>query len=261
MNRLPIAALTALLAFAAAAPARAQTAPSQDPPLRNIDVRKADGGPVDDRRAARARASSSARSATRAPSRPTASAAARGWSRAPTASSPAAARRPPADIALEYVRASALPSSGSTSADLDRLRLTRRYRSVDGVTHLAYVQTYEGIAAYDNVLLANVDDDGRLVNVGGAAVDGLRVDTVDPDLDAGDALAAAKTRGRRRARRAARAPGQRPGAPDDVLQRRQRAPDALQRRRGDPPRLAPAGHRRARRPLRARASTRPPAAC
>ena len=59
------------------------------------------------------------------------------------------------------------------------------------MTHLAYTQTYGGVAAYDNVLLANVAGDGRLLNVGGAAVSDLRVPSVTPDLTAAAALAAA----------------------------------------------------------------------
>ncbi|MEA2129819.1 MAG: extracellular elastinolytic metalloproteinase, partial [Solirubrobacteraceae bacterium] len=81
---------------------------------------------------------------------------------------------------------------GLDGSDLDALRLDSRYRSPDGVTHLAYTQTYQGVGAYDNVLLANVDGDGRLLNVGGGAIAGLRVASVVPGLDAGAALAAAK---------------------------------------------------------------------
>ncbi len=81
---------------------------------------------------------------------------------------------------------------GIDAGDLAALRLTDRYRSTDGVTHLAYVQTHLGVAAYDNVLLANVDDDGRLLNVSGSAVSGLRVDSVVPDVDASAALAIAR---------------------------------------------------------------------
>ncbi|HUR85943.1 MAG TPA: M36 family metallopeptidase [Solirubrobacteraceae bacterium] len=189
MTRLRIAALTALLTLAATAPAGAVIAPV-DRPLRNIDVRKADGGPVtpreqrargelerdlgDEGTVSTDRINGGARMVARTD----------GFLTGRRSGSPA-------DVALDYV-AGRPAVFGLDDTDIDRLRLTRRSRSADGVTHLAYVQTYEGIAGYDNVLLANVDEDGRLVNVGGAAVDGLRVDSVDPDLDAEAALVIAK---------------------------------------------------------------------
>jgi subtilisin-like proprotein convertase family protein len=190
MIRLPLAVPTALAALVLAAPAGAVAAPAQQRPLRNVDVRAADGGPVSapERRARAAferalgdegvvstdRVSGAARLVARTD----------GFLTAPRSA-------PPTDIALGYVRAR--PGVfGLDAADLDGLRLESRYRSLDGVTHLAYTQTQLGVAAYDNVLLANVDGKGRLLNVGGAAVSDLRVPSVTPDLDAEAALAAAR---------------------------------------------------------------------
>jgi subtilisin-like proprotein convertase family protein len=99
--------------------------------------------------------------------------------------------RDPADVALDYVRTQTAVF-GLDGNDLGALRRTHRYRSADGVTHLAYVQTDRGIAAYDNVLYANVDRHGRLLNVGGAAVSAPRVRSITPRLGAAAALGAAK---------------------------------------------------------------------
>ena len=103
----------------------------------------------------------------------------------------AATRRRPRASRCEYVRVHP-EVFGIDAPDLADLRLTRRYESAGGVTHLAWTQTYAGVASYDNVLLANVDGDGRLLNVGGSAVSGLRVGSVVPDLAASAALAAAR---------------------------------------------------------------------
>jgi subtilisin-like proprotein convertase family protein len=189
MIRLPLAVVTALTALAAVAPAGAIAA-RPDRPLRNVDVRKPDGGPVpaaqrrgraalegelgDDGVVSTDRISGGARLVARTG----------GFLTGPRSASPA-------DVALDYVRARPAVF-GLVATDLDALRLDDRYRSPDGVTHLAYTQTYRGVGAYDNVLLANVDGDGRLLNVGGAAVSDLRVPSVVPGLDATAALAAAK---------------------------------------------------------------------
>jgi len=190
MPRLPLAVLTALAALVLAAPAGAVVAPSAERPLRNVDVRAADGGPVTatERRGRAAlrralgdegvvsgdRISGGARLVARTDGFLT-----------------GGRSGPAADVALDYVRARPAVF-GLDAGDLAALRLDSRDRSADGVTHLAYTQTYRGVGAYDNVLLANVAADGRLLNVGGAAVSGLSVASVTPRLDAMAALATAK---------------------------------------------------------------------
>ena len=191
MNRLPLAIVAALSALAAAAPASAAPPPRTERTLPNVDRRPPDRGPV--RPASeRARAALARRlgdNAVVSTDRVTGAlrlvARRHGF---------LTARRQaePAQIALDYVRAHRDAFGLDGEDDLDALRLTSRYRSPDGVTHLAYVQTYGGIAAYDNTLLANIDDEGRLLNIGGAAVDDLRVASVTPDLDATAALGIAK---------------------------------------------------------------------
>lgn len=189
MTRFSLAALTALTALLTAAPAWAAVAPRQERPLRNIDVRKADGGPVSpgERRARSALERSLGDEGIVSTDRVTG--AARYVGR--TDGFLNGRRSAPADaVALEYVRERP-EVFGVDANDLAGLRLTSRFRS-DGVTHLAYVQTDRGVAAYDNVLLANVDEAGRLLNVSGSAVSGLGVPSVTPDLDAEAALAVAR---------------------------------------------------------------------
>ncbi|HWC25078.1 MAG TPA: M36 family metallopeptidase, partial [Solirubrobacteraceae bacterium] len=189
MNHLPRAIIAALVALVVAAPAGAAT-PADERPLRNSDVRPADRGPVtaSERRARESLERSLGDEGVVSTDRITG--AARLVARTDgflTGRRAVAA----AEVALDYVRARR-DVFGLDEADLDGLRLTSRYRSVDGITHVAYVQTYQGVAAYDNVLLANVESDGRLLSVGGAAVSNLRVGSVAPDLTASAALAVAR---------------------------------------------------------------------
>ena len=97
----------------------------------------------------------------------------------------------PAQVALGYVRGHR-DVFGLDGDDLDRLRLTDRYTSLDGVTHLVFKQRAHGIESHDTFLGANVTADGRLVNFTGAPVGDLQLDGVEPVLGARDALAAAR---------------------------------------------------------------------
>ncbi|MEA2154623.1 MAG: extracellular elastinolytic metalloproteinase [Solirubrobacteraceae bacterium] len=187
MALLRTAVLAALTALAAAAPAVA--APSRDRPLPNADVRRADGGPVSAAERGGRAALERSLGAEGTVSTDPITGAARMVARTDGFLT---ARRsaPPADIALEYVRAHP-EVFGLDAGDLAGLRLTSRYRS-SGITHLAWTQTSLGVAAYDNVLLANVDDGGRLLNVGGSAVGGLHAASVAPAVDPSAALAIAR---------------------------------------------------------------------
>ncbi|MDP8967926.1 MAG: extracellular metalloproteinase, partial [Actinomycetota bacterium] len=184
------AVLTAFAALVLASSAGAAAPPREERPLRNVDARRADRGPVTPTER-RARAALERRlgdegvvSTERFTGAVRLIARTDGFLTDPR---PGSAE----EIALGYVRARP-DVFGLEAGDLDGLRLTSRYRSPDGVTHLAYVQTYRGIAAYDNTLLANLDADGRLLNVGGAAVSDLHVASTTPDIGAEAALAAAK---------------------------------------------------------------------
>ncbi|MEA2386105.1 MAG: hypothetical protein QOJ22_279 [Thermoleophilaceae bacterium] len=80
--------------------------------------------------------------------------------------------RDPAAVVFRFLRANPR-LFGLARADLDTLSETRRWRSLDGVTHLVWQQRAAGAAAYDNELRAHVTGDGRLVSVGGSPRAGL----------------------------------------------------------------------------------------
>ncbi len=181
--------LLALALGAAAGPAGAASSPGQRP-LPDVDARARDGGPVSARERAARRGLQRSLGGEGVVTTDRITGATRMVGRTDGLLT-GRRRAPAADVALDYVRARA-DAFGLGGDDLARLRLTSSYRSADGVTHLAYVQTYRGIDAYDNVLLANVDDEGRLVSVGGSAVDGLRVSSIEPRIGPAAALLAAR---------------------------------------------------------------------
>jgi len=112
----------------------------------------------------------------------------------------------PQEVALDYVRA----HTGAfelDSNDIDGLRLSRAYRSTGGTVHLQWEQVYRGIPVFGPGLRANVDADGRLINVGEGALPDPGVASIVPRLSALDALLAAA-----RDANVAVAPG-RPSAP------------------------------------------------
>lgn len=96
----------------------------------------------------------------------------------------------PARVALAYV-ATHHALFGLSAADLARLRLVRRYASVDGTTHLLWAEMFRGIPAFDNDLRANVGSNGRLINVLGSPRPGLMVPGTVPGITAAAALAIA----------------------------------------------------------------------
>jgi extracellular elastinolytic metalloproteinase len=96
----------------------------------------------------------------------------------------------PKTIALDYVRAH--PGTfGLDGGDLADLTLARAYRFADGAVHLQWEQSYRGIPVFGPGLRANVDADGRLINVGAGARPDPRVASIEPRLSALDALLAA----------------------------------------------------------------------
>jgi len=108
----------------------------------------------------------------------------------------------PARIVLRYVRAHAA-LFGLDRRGLRTLHASRRYTDVAGITHLAWRQSYRGLAAFDNGLEASVAPDGRLINVRGAPAPTLaprslvpRIGRVDARRRArGDALGPARASG------------------------------------------------------------------
>lgn len=99
---------------------------------------------------------------------------------------------PAAGIALAYVRAhpGVFRLSG---ADLAGLRLARDYLDISGTSHLSWVQAVGGVPLFGNGLKANVARDGRLINVLGSPVSGLRAPAAPAKLGAGAAIRRAKT--------------------------------------------------------------------
>jgi len=96
----------------------------------------------------------------------------------------------PKAIALHYVRAH--PGRFELDeGDLAGLTLARAYRFGNGAVHLQWEQTYRGIPVFGPGLRANVDGDGRLINVGAGAQPDPQVASVEPRLSALDALLAA----------------------------------------------------------------------
>ncbi|HST42714.1 MAG TPA: M36 family metallopeptidase [Conexibacter sp.] len=94
-------------------------------------------------------------------------------------------------VALDYLRDNAT-AFNLDAGDLAALRLVGRSTSGDGVTHLTWLQTSRGIAAYDSVVNANVTADGRLLNVGGAPTPDLALASTTPLLTASEALRVAQ---------------------------------------------------------------------
>jgi extracellular elastinolytic metalloproteinase len=94
-------------------------------------------------------------------------------------------------VAMRWVRAH-LDVLGLSTLDLRGLDLVRDYRSPDGVTHLMWAQTVNGIPAFDNTLRVHVTRDGRILSFQGSPRAGLaREARTRPTLTAGEALAVA----------------------------------------------------------------------
>ena len=103
-------------------------------------------------------------------------------------SGPSAASAP--QIALGYVRAHS-GVFGLDAGDLAGLKLARERVTPDGVHHVVFAQTVDGIPVFDRDLRANVAADGRLVNVLGAPLRDLALPSTTPALSAASALRSA----------------------------------------------------------------------
>ncbi len=97
-------------------------------------------------------------------------------------------------IALSFVRAN-LTAFGLTPKDLTTLRFDRDYVDIDGGHHVSWVQGSGSLIEFDNGLKANVTADGRLINVSGSPVHGLRTSGARPVVTASTAFTAARRAG------------------------------------------------------------------
>ena len=97
--------------------------------------------------------------------------------------------RSPQEIARAYVRDHE-SVFGLSADDLAGVKLTRSW-SDSGYTHLIFTQALSGIPLIEGGLTANVSADGRLINLGGSPLPGLRANTLDPSISAAAALEAA----------------------------------------------------------------------
>ena len=95
-----------------------------------------------------------------------------------------------AAVALDYVREHA-PAFGLDGDDLDGLRLTRRERA-GGLERVSWEQRYRGIPVTDAGLDASLTPSGRLVAVTGPPAADLALRSVEPELGARAAYAAAR---------------------------------------------------------------------
>ena len=91
----------------------------------------------------------------------------------------------PEDVAMRYVRRN-LDVLGLTESDLDTLSAPET-STANGVTEVRWRQVVAGIPAADSELRLNVTRDGRILNVLGAPVSGLDLDTT-PALTPGEAV-------------------------------------------------------------------------
>ena len=97
-------------------------------------------------------------------------------------------------IAMSYVQSN-LAAFGLTPKDLTTLRFDHDYVDIDGGHHLSWVQGSGSLIEFDNGLKANVTADGRLINVSGSPVHGLRTSGARAVVTASTAFTAARRAG------------------------------------------------------------------
>jgi hypothetical protein len=102
-----------------------------------------------------------------------------------------ASSRPAAAVALGYVRAH-LTAFNLSATDMGTLHLVRDYMDVLGTHHLYWAQSAGGLTVFGQGLEASVSKSGRLINVNGGPVRGLRVPSGAFHLSADAAISAAR---------------------------------------------------------------------
>ncbi len=99
--------------------------------------------------------------------------------------------RPANRIAMAYVH-DHLAALGLTGADLRTFLLRRDYVDILGTHHLSWTQSSHGVTVFQNGLKANVTKDGRLINLTGSPVHGLRTNTATVGISASAAITSAR---------------------------------------------------------------------
>ena len=99
---------------------------------------------------------------------------------------------PAASVAMGWVRRN-LTALGLDHRDLRTFHLARDYVDIDGTHHLSWMQSVNGIRAFDNGLLASVTADGRLIDVSGSPAHGLGRTTDGPVIALDAAISRART--------------------------------------------------------------------
>ena len=102
-----------------------------------------------------------------------------------------ASKADPADIVLGYV-GDQRRAFGLDASDLANLAVSESYTSIDGVTHVTFSQSVDGVESFDSRVRGHVTKNGRLINISGAPVSDLSVSTTTPALSADEALLAAR---------------------------------------------------------------------
>ena len=102
-----------------------------------------------------------------------------------------ASTAPASAVALRYVRANRR-AFGLRLADLKTLRLRDDYVDALGTHHLSWIQRAGGLTLFGQGLRANVAKDGRLINVVGGPMRGLRAPTTTARMSAAGAIAGAR---------------------------------------------------------------------
>lgn len=99
--------------------------------------------------------------------------------------------RGPREIVLDYVRTHQAVF-GLNERDITNLQLVARSVSPDGIVHLRFNQTLDGIWSFDSGIDGHVTADGRLINVSGTPIPGAHLPEVDPTLSARTGLRKAR---------------------------------------------------------------------
>ena len=84
----------------------------------------------------------------------------------------AASRQKPESIARSYFKAH-LDVFGLTTAGVDALKLRQDYVDIEGIHHLSFQQSVDGVPVFGNGLKAHITSDGRLIQVDGAPIAAL----------------------------------------------------------------------------------------